>query len=199
MFLFGRKKETPEEKNARIERLNAEIQKSRDAAREKYENLCNRVDQVLEGANKPQECNTIRFAVEPYLFPDLKSYQCFFVDWEVWRHDDKIYIFRSEVENYPEEYYEADAPAIAYISISDIQYFRIEGSTYTESRISGGQITQNARTGRIKQAPLRSTTINHDNRVIKMSVLVNGIVKILNFEYSSLDVLCALLPEKERK
>lgn len=199
MFLFGRKKETPEEKKERLDRIHAEMQQACNQGKDKYDKLCFQVKNVLENANKPLECNVIRFAAEPYIFPKLKSYQCFFVDWEIWRNNDIIYIYRSEVEDYPEEYYGGDAPAIAQIPVSNIQYFRVEGITYTESKISGGIITQNRRTGKISQTPIKSTTVQHDNRIIKMSILVNGVVKMLEFEYSAFDVLCALLPEKEHK
>lgn len=199
MFLFGKKKETPEEKQARLNKVYAEMQQICDQGKDKYEKICNQVATVLNAANKPAECNVIRFASEPYIFPKLKSYQCFFVDWEIWKHNDMLYIYRAEVEDYPEDYYGGDAPAIAKIPVSDIQHFRVEGSTYTESKITGGKVTQNRRTGRIHQTALKSTTVQHDNRIIKVSVLVNGVVKTLDLEYSAFDVLCALIPEKEHK
>jgi len=197
-MFFGKKKETPEEKEARLNRIHAEMQQICEQGKDKYDKLCAQVQAVLETANKPSECNLIRFAEAPYLFPQLKSYQ-YFTDWEVWRSGDFLYIYCAEVEDYPEQYYGGDAPAIAKIPVSTIQHFRVEGSTYAESKISGGKVTQNRYTGRIKQTALKSKTIQHDNRVIKMSVLVNGVVKILDFEYSAFDVLCALIPEKEHK
>lgn len=199
MFLFGKKKETPEEKQERLNKIYAEMQQACNQGKDKYDKLRYQVQSMLENANKPQVCNVVRFAVEPYVFPQLKSYQCFFVDWEIWRDNDIIYIYRSEVEDYPEEYYGGNAPAIAKIPVSSIQDFRVEGSTYVETQISGGKITQNRYTGIIKQTPIKSKTREHDNRIIKVSVDVNGIVKTLDFEYSSFDVLRALLPEKEHK
>lgn len=198
-MFFGRKKETPEEKQARLDRIHAEMQQFCDQGKDKYDKICSQVEDVLKNANKPSECNVVRFASEPFIFPKLKSFQCFFVDWEIWKDNDTLYIYRSEVEDYPEEYYGADAPAIAIIPISSIQHFRVEGSTYTETKISGGKVTQNRYTGRIKQTAIKSKTIEQDNRVIKMSIMVNGVVKVLDFEYSSFDVLCALLPDKEHK
>ncbi len=199
MLFWGRKKETPQEKQERLDRIHAEMQRVCNQGKEKYDKLCAQVNRVLETANKPNECNVVHFVSEPFLFPKLKSYQCFNVDWEIWRYNDIIYIYRSEVEDYPQEYYGGDAPAIAQISVTDIQHFRIEGNTYAESKISGGTIKQDRRTGRIKQTPLKTHTIEHDTRVIKLSIVVNGIVKTLDFDYSSLDVLCLLIPEKERK
>lgn len=195
MFLFGRKKK----KQERLDRIYAEMQNIYEAGKKRYDELCLQVESVLDISGKPFECNVVRFASEPYLFPELKSYQCFFVDWEIWRHNDVIYIYRSEVEDYPEEYYEADAPIIAKIPVSNIIHFRVEGSTYVETRISGGKVTQNKHTGRIKQTAINTKNIHHDNRVVKMSVMVGGVVRVLDFEYSSVDVLCALLPEKEHK
>lgn len=197
MFLFGRKKETPEEKKERLSKIYAEMQQVCDEGKEKYDKLCSHVENVLAVANKPVECNVIRFADEPYFFPKLKSYQCFFVDWEIWRNNDVIYIYRSKVEDYPEEYYDGNAPAIAQIPVSAIQHYRVEGTTYTESKISGGKITQNRYTGKIRQTAIKSKTIEHDSRIIRMSVLVNGVVKAVDFEYSAFDVLCSLIPEKE--
>lgn len=199
MFLFGRKKETPEEKRERLDKIYVEMQQVCDQGKDKYDKLCTQVNNVLKNANKPLQCNVVRFTSEPYIFPKFKSYQCFFVDWEIWRHNDDIYIYRSEVEDYPEEYYGGDAPAIAKIPISSIQHFRVEGATYNETKISGGKVTQNRYTGRIKQTAIKSKTVEHDNRVIKMSIMENGIVKVLDFEYSAFDVLYALLPEKEYK
>lgn len=83
-MFFGKKKETPEEKEARLNRIHAEMQQICDQGKDKYDKLCAQVQAVLETANKPSECNLIRFAEAPYLFPQLKSYQ-YFTDWEVWR------------------------------------------------------------------------------------------------------------------
>lgn len=198
-MIFGRKKkETQEEKEERLRKVYAEMQQICDQGKDKYDELCSKVQEVLNTANKPSECNIVRFASEPYLFPQLKSYQ-YYTDWEIWRNNEAIYLYCAEVEDYPQEYYGGDAPAIAQIPIASIRRFRVEGSTYTESKISGGRVTQNRYTGRIKQSSLKSTTIQHDNRIVKMSVVVNGVVKILDFEYSAFDILCALLPEKEHE
>lgn len=198
MFFGKKKKETPEEKEERLRRIHAEMQQICDQGKDKYDKLCRQVHTVLETAKKPSECNTVRFAEQPYLFPQLKSYQ-YYTDWEIWRNEDTIYLYCAEVEDYPEQYYGGDAPAIAQIPIAAIQHFRVEGSTYTESKISGGKVTQNRYTGRIKQTALKSSTIQHDTRIIKMCVLVNGVVKTLDFEYSAFDIFCALIPEKEHK
>lgn len=197
-MFFGKKKETPAEKEERLRRIHAEMQQFCDQGKDKYDRLCEQAQKVLDGANKPDECNTVRFAGEPYLFPQLKSYQ-YYTDWEIWRDTDALYIYCKEVEDYPEQYYGGDAPAIAKIDISTIQHFRVEGRTFAETKISGGKVTQNKYTGRIKQTALKSKTIQHDNRIIKMSVNVNGVIKVLDFEYSALDILCALIPEKEHR
>lgn len=197
-MFFGKKKETPAEKEERLRRIHAEMQQICDQGKDKYDRLCDQVQKVLDGANKPNECNIVRFAGEPYLFPQLKSYQ-YYTDWEIWRDNDTLYIYCKEVEDYPEQYYGGDAPAIAKIAISTIQHFRVEGTTYAETKISGGKVTQNRYTGRIKQTALKSKTIQHDSRIIKMSVNVNGVIKVLDFEYSAFDILCALIPEKEHQ
>lgn len=196
--MFFKKKETAEEKAARLNRLHAEMEQFCNQGKGKYDRLIAEVQQVLRSANKPNECNTIRFADTPYLFPKLKSYQ-YYTDWEIWRSGNAVYLYCAEVEDYPEEYYGGDAPAIAAISIDSIQYFRVEGSTYAETTITGGKVTQNRYTGKIKQTELKSKTIYHDTRIVKMAVLVNGVVKFLDFEYSAFDILCALIPEKEHK
>ena len=166
--------------------------------KDKYDKLVAEVQQVLNTASKPVECNTIRFADTPYLFPKLKSFQ-YYTDWEVWRSGNTLYLYCAEVEDYPQEYFGGNAPAIAEIPIETIQHFRVEGTTYAETKISGGKITQSRYTGRIKQTALKSKTIQHDTRTVKMSILVNGVVKSLDFEYSAFDIFCVLLPEKEHK
>ena len=196
MLWFNKKKETPEEKQARLDRIHAEMQQACDQGKDKYNTLCAKVEDVLRYANKPQVTNTVRFASAPYIFPKLKNYQCLFVDWEIWRHNENIYIYCSEVEDYPAEYFGGDAPAIAQIPVAQIQYFRIDGKTYTETKISGGKITQNKHTKEIKQTAIKVNTIQHDNRIVRMSLLVDGVVKTLDFEYSSFDVLTSLLSEK---
>lgn len=196
--LFGRKKETPAEKEERLRRVRAEMQQAYDQGKAEYDKLCGQVQKVLETASKPSECNIVRFASAPYLFPQLKSYQ-YYTDWEIWRNGDTLYLYRAEVEDYPENYYDGDAPAIAQIPVSSIQHFRIEGSTYAESVISGGKVTQDRRTGKIKQTELKSKTVQHDSRVVRLSVIVNGVVKTVDFEYAAFDVFCALIPEKEHK
>lgn len=195
-MLFGRKKETPAEKDERLRRIHAEMQQICEQGKDKYDHLCNQVRKVLDEASKPNECSLVRFAGEPYLFPQLKSFQ-YYTDWEIWRTGDSLYIYCAEVEDYPEQYYGGDAPAIAKLPISAIQHFRVEGTTYAETKISGGKVTQNRYSGRIKQTALKSKTIQHDSRIVKMSINVNGMIKILDFEYSAFDVLCALIPEKE--
>lgn len=197
-MLFGRKKETPAEKEERLRRIHAEMQQICDQGKDKYDQLCDQVQNVLDGTNKPNECNIVRFAGEPYLFPQLKSYQ-YYTDWEIWRDDDALYIYCKEVEDYPEQYYGGNAPAIAKLPISTIQHFRVEGTTYAETKISGGKVTQDRYTGRIKQTDLKSKTIQHDSRVVRMSINVNGVIKVLDFEYSAFDILCALIPEKEHR
>lgn len=197
-MFFKRNKKTPEEKAARLDRIHAEMEQFCNQGKDKYDRLVAEVQQVLNSANKPPECNTIRFVNVPYLFPKLKSFQ-YDTDWEVWKNNDILYLYRAEVEDYPEEYYGRDAPAIAAIPIDSIQQFRVEGSTYVETKISGGKVTQSRYTGRIKQTALKSKTIQHDSRIVKMSVLVNGVVKFLEFDYSALDILCVLIPDKEHK
>ena len=93
MFWFNKKKETPEEKQARLDRIDAEMQQRYDQGKGKYDKLCAEVEDVLRYANKPQISNTVRFASAPYIFPELKSYQYFAVDWEIWRHNDNVYIY----------------------------------------------------------------------------------------------------------
>lgn len=198
MMFFKRNKETPEEKAARLDKIHAEMEQFCNQGKDKYNRLVAEVLKVLDTANKPAECNTIRFADAPYLFPKLKSYQ-YDTDWEIWRNGNTVYLYCAEVEDYPEEYYGGDAPAIASIPIDSIQYFRVEGATYAETEVSGGRVTQSRYTGKIKQTELKSKTVYHDTRIVKMTILVNGVVKSLNFEYPAFDILCALIPEKEHQ
>lgn len=196
--MFFKKRESPEEKAARLDRIHAEMAKICEQGKDEYDKLVAQVQSVLEKAEKPPLCNTVRFAEAPYLFPKLKSYQ-YYTDWEVWRSNDSLYFYCAEVEDYPQQYYGGDAPAIARIPVDSIQHFRVHGSTYAETKVSGGQVSQSRRTGRIKQTVLRSTTIQHDTRIVKLSILVNGVVNSLDLEYPAFDIMCALIPEKEHK
>lgn len=196
--MFFKKKETAEEKAARLDRIHAEMEQFCNQGKDKYDRLVAEVRDVLDTANKPAECNTIRFVDTPYLFPTLKSFQ-YDTDWEIWRNGNTLYLYCAEVEEHPEEYLGGDAPMIAAIPIDSIQRFRVEGSTYAETKISGGKVTQSRYTGKIRQTELKSKTVYHDTRIVKMSVLVNGAVKFLDFGYPAFDVLCALIPEKEHQ
>ena len=68
-MLFRKKKETPEEKVARLDTLHAEMEQFCNQGKDKYDKLVAEVQQVLNTADKPVECNTIRFADAPHLFP----------------------------------------------------------------------------------------------------------------------------------
>lgn len=192
---FWNRKDKKAEAAVKAQEARAKMQAFLDEGKAEYDAICSEVAGVLAQAGKPARCNTVRFASEPYLFPQLVSYQVF-ADWEIWRNGDTLYIYRAEVEDYPQDYCEADAPCIAQIDIADIQFFTVEGGIYTESKISGGKVTQDKR-GRIHQTAIRSETINRDNRTVRVLVLDDGIVEQLEFEYSAYDVLYALIPEKE--
>lgn len=197
-MFFKRNKETPEEKAARLDRIHAEMEQFCNQGKDKYDKLVSDVQRVLATANKPAECNTIRFADSPYLFPKLKSFQ-YYADWEIWRTGDTLYLYCAEVEDYPEEYFGGNAPAIAEIPLNSITHFRVEGTTYAETKISGGKVTQSRYTGRVKQTALKSKTVQHDTRIVKMSIIHNGVVKSLEFDYAAFDIFCALIPEKEHR
>lgn len=197
--MFFKKRETPEEKAARLDRLHAEMEQLCHQGQDKYDQLVAEAQQVLRSASKPAECSTIRFANAPYLFPKLKSFQYYDTDWEIWKSNDTLYLYCAEVEDYPEGYCGKGAPLIAAIPTVAIQQFRVDGAMYSETKISGGKVTQSRYTGKVRQTALQSKTILHDTRSVKMSVLVNGAVKLLELEYAAFDVLCALIPEKERK
>ena len=194
-MFFKRNKETPAEKAARLDRLHAEMEQYCNQGKDKYERLVAEVQRVLSAANKPEECNTVHFVDAPYLFPKLKSFQ-YDTDWEIWKNGEMMYLYRAEVEDYPEEYFGGDAPAIAAVPVESIQFFRIEGAQYAETKISGGKVTQSRYTGRVKQTAIKSKTVQHDTRKVIMGVSQNGVVKLLEFEYGAYDILCALIPEK---
>lgn len=195
-MLFGRKKESSEEKEARLRQAKAEMQAFLDEGKQQYDEICEKTRTVLASAGKPMICSTVRFTSKPYFFPDLNSYQVFFTDWEVWIYGNNLYIYRSEVTDYPENYAEADAPAIVQIPLSEIRYFRVEGVLTSEIKVSGGKVSQNRYTGRIHQTAIKTKTEQHDNRVVRMCVMHKGTIKNVDFEYSAYDVLGALLPDK---
>ena len=84
------------------------------------------------------------------------------------------------------------------IPISDIQYFQMEGDVFHETKITGGQVTQNQRTGKIKQTPLQAKTVNRDTRHVRVTAQKNGIIKYIDFDQEAYDVLYLLIPEKAR-
>lgn len=65
--------------------------------------------------------------------------------------------------------------------------------------MSGGVVKQDKRTGKVSQSALKSETVERDKRVVKLSVLKNGIVKKLVFSKEAYDVFLALIPEKEKQ
>lgn len=195
-MLFGRKKESATERDERLRQARKEMQSLMNEGKHEYDAICTRTNAILLMAGKPKVCNTIRFASEPYCFPDLLSYQLYFVDWEIWVYHNVLYIYRSEITDYTENYADADAPAIAQIPISDIKSIRVEGSITSETKITGGKVSQNRYTGRVSQTKIKSKTEQHDNRVVRMCIEKQGTLKTVDFEYSSYDVLSILLPEK---
>lgn len=189
--LFGKKKSS-EAYNRMVEETKR-MQAQTANEEKKYDDICRKVSEILSTSNKPSECNVVEFTDAPYIFPFLKSYQ-YYTQWEIWRNSDKIYIYCSEVENYPTNY---DAPCIGIINVEDIQYFKSEGNFYTESKINGGTIKQDKRTGKISQTPIKSKTLTHDTRIVKLVINQNGVIKNLSFKKDAYDILFSLIPEKD--
>lgn len=187
------KKQQKQQLEERIQIRNQE----KNEANNLYYELCSKVANELQEANKPTECNTVCFVEAPFLFPDLKSYQ-YYTEWEVWREKERLYFYNAQVENYPEDCTVGEAPLITSIMTSDIQYFSMDGNITTETVVSGGVVKQDKKTGKVSQSALKSKTIERDKRVVKLSVLKNGIVKKLVFSKEAYDVFIALIPEKEK-
>lgn len=113
-----------------------------------------------------------------------------------------MYLYSPAVDGYPdyEEFglYIGDpAPMLLSISISDIQYFKMDGDTYHETKITGGQVTQNRRTGRVSQMPLQSKTVNRDTRHVCVTTRKDGVIQRMDFQQDAYDILFSLIPEKE--
>lgn len=183
-----------EQRTQRIQQRN-EIAKEHNAL---YYELCAKAAKILREANKPVECNKVSFSELPFMFPDLKSYQ-YFAKWNIWKNDDSIYFYNEQVENYPEYCSVGEAPLIESIMIKDIQYFSMDGNITTETIVSGGVVKQDKKTGKVSQSALKSKTVERDKRVVKLSVLKNGIVKKLVFSKEAYDVFLVLIPEKEKR
>ena len=183
--------------NMRVEEKVQQLNIERKAKNSEYARLCQFAAETIKTANKPNVCNTVRLMNEPFLFQKMKSYQ-YFTDWEIWRNNDKLYLYKAEVENYPENCFDGEAPAIGVISTDDIQYFAVEGSVKSETVVSGGVVKQDKRTGKVSQTALKSKAIERDERSVKMSLVIDGIVQKLYFDKDSYDVLLALIPEKEK-
>lgn len=187
-------------KKLQREQLDERIQLRNQAKREAndlYYKLCSKVANTLQNANKPTYCNKVRFADSPFIFPELKSYQ-YYTEWEIWRDNDFIYLYNAQVENFPEDCSIGEAPVIGCITANDIQYFSMDGHITTETVVSGGVVKQDKKTGKVSQSALKSRTVERDKRVVKLSVLENGIVKKLEFTKEAYDVFLALIPEKEK-
>lgn len=164
-------------------------------ADEEYKKICCRVTEILKIAEKPSRCNIVKFIDSPFLFPNMVSYQ-YMGDWEVWRTNDLLYLYQAEVEMYPANS-SMDAPEICSIIIENIQYFKLEGSVETNTYVTGGKVTQNKRTGKVSQTALKNKTVKSDSRYVKMSVVIDGLVKTLAFNKESYDIFLLLIPEKE--
>lgn len=180
----------------RDERIQLRNQAKREA-NDLYYKLCSKVANTLQDANKPNRCNKVCFADSPFIFPELKSYQ-YYTEWEIWRDNDFIYLYNAQVENFPEDCTVGEAPVIGCITLKDIQYFSMDGQVTTETIVSGGVVKQDKKTGKVSQSALKTKTVERDKRVVKLSVLENGIVKKLVFTKEAYDVFLALIPEKEK-
>lgn len=175
-----------------------EANAERQAVNRQYQELCQKAEKLLKTSNKPTECNMVCFVESPFLFPELKPYQ-YYTEWEVWRNGDTVFFYNASVENYPENCFDGEAPAIESIDVKDIQYFAMEGNIISETVVSGGVVKQDKRTGKVSQSALKSETVERDKRVVKLSVLKKGIVKKLVFSKEAYDVFLALIQEKEKQ
>ena len=157
----------------------------------------------LSTAKKPEKCNVVTsrvFGAE--FFEGLEDYQWNLKDWEIWRSGEQLYLYNEAVDGYPDYekfglYIGDPAPMLLEIAISDIQYFKIEGDIYSETKITGGKVTQNRRTGKISQTPLQAKTVNKDTRYVRVTAKKKGLVQHIDFTQDSYDVFFSLIPEKE--
>ena len=185
-----------EAEKQRREQHEREEQAQRVNARAEYEKICNRVAQTLENAEKPERCNTVRFTDKPFLFSKMKSFQ-YMAKWQIWRFNETLYLYQEAVEMYPVIGLFKNAPEIGTVAVNDIQYFKAEGEVETNTYVVGGKVTQDKKTEKVSQTALKNKTVTNDTRVVKMSVVVDGIVETLKFNKESYDVFLLLIPEKE--
>lgn len=200
--LLGGKK-SKEERKAAAEQASREFAEKEAAFQAEYDRICADVQTACLSAKKPKECSIVTSRVfGADFFPRLKDAQWNFKKWEIWRTDDQLYLYSSAVDDYPDPekfglYAGEPAPMLLSIPISDIQYFKIEGDVLSETKISGGQVTQNRRTGRVSQTPLQAKTVNRDTRYVCVTVQKKGVIKHLDFQQDAYDILFSLIPEKE--
>lgn len=204
-MLFGLSggKKSKKERRAAAEQASREFAEKEARFQEEYDRVCAEVEKGLLSAKKPVECNVVTshvFGADS--FPGLKDYQWSFKDWEIWRTGDHLYLYSPTVNGHPD--YEKfglfigePAPMLLSISVPDIQYFKMEGDVFHETKISGGKVTQNQRTGKVKQTPLQAKTVNRDTRYVRVTAQKNGIIKYIDFGQEAYDVLFLLIPEKE--
>lgn len=201
--LLGGKK-SKEERRAAAEQASREFAEKEARFQAEYGRICAEVEKKLLSAKKPEECNVVTSRVSGADFFDgLKDFQWNLKDWEIWRTGDHLYLYSSAVDGYPDYekfglYIGDPAPMLLSIPISDIQYFQMEGDVFHEAKITGGQVTQNQRTGKIKQTPLQTKTVNRDTRHVRVTAQKNGIIKYIDFCQEAYDVLYLLIPEKAR-
>lgn len=152
-----------------------------------------RCKEVLGETKKPKNCNEVYLEEANDFFDDLENYQAK-TTWEVWRSGEQIYFYASQIKGYPS--YSAQGPYAFAVNLSDIQYYRVIGSVKNEVQISGGTVKQDKRTGRVTQTPLKTRTVEHDERLCNLTLRKNGVVSHLLFDAEDFDVFFALIPEK---
>ena len=168
--------------------------RKKEAARKKeYEEVCKRCEEVLK--TKPEHCNTVTITDSTPLLKQFESYQ-YHLKWSTWKHDETLHFYVPRLTNYYSAPFK-EAPYAFSINIDDIQYFRQEGEKTSEIKISGGKIKQDKKTGKISQTPIKSQTVEHDERRTVLTITKDSVVMKINFTHGAYDVFFALIPEKE--
>lgn len=173
----------------RMAELNATINRENEEAENAYLNS----QQLLAQVSIPRRCNSIPISD----FDDVLGLGRFSrrMDWQIWREGNKLYLYADRIMGFPK--YNTNSPYLTKIELSEIMYFKTEGSVTNEVRVSGGTVRQDRNTGRVTQSAIRTQNVSKDNRKTVIKLNIDGVVCEISSNYDAYDVLFSLMPEKE--
>ena len=147
---------------------------------------------LLADVAVPQRCNIIPIEDEDDIFCLGKFSE--WRRWKVWRDEDRLYFYVDKIWGFPR--YDMSSPYLTKIELSDILYFKVEGSVRNEVKVSGGTVKQD-KYGKVTQTALKTQNISKDNRKTVIKLNIDSVICEIVSNYDAYDVLFSLIPEKE--